>query len=252
MSSATARAGDDPGYPRRVSRPQTVRLDRGASRLNHAVYGQLKERLLDGRYKAGERLSAAELRTEFDVSKQPIMEALRRLSGDGLIDIIPQVGSRVASYQPHEVGDFFVMFGGFEGSIAGIAATRRTADQLTDLDAISRQIDELRSERDVPTRSRGYRLWNRRFHEAIHLMAHSRIMAETSRRMWDLSDFLINTTGSPNPLSPALDERHEDHERIRAALHAGDQQTARAEMESHIVRTFDVIQEAEDDARGAS
>ena len=80
--------------------------------------------------------------------------------------------------------------------------------------------------------------WNRRFHEAIHLMAHSRIMAETTRRMWDLSDFLINTTGSPDPLSPALDERHEDHERIRAALHAGDQQTARAEMESHIVRTM--------------
>ncbi|RZT87304.1 GntR family transcriptional regulator [Pseudonocardia sediminis] len=251
MSSATARAGDDPGYPRRVSRPQTVRLDRGASRLSHAVYDQLKERLLDGRYAAGEQLSAAELRTEFDVSKQPIMEALRRLSGDGLIDIIPQVGTRVATYQPHEVGDFFVMFGGFEGSIAGIAATRRTAEQLADLDAISRQIDELRSETDVATRSRGYRLWNRRFHEAIHLMAHSRVMAETSRRMWDLSDFLINTTGSPNPLSPALDERHEDHERIRAALHAGDQQTARAEMESHIVRTFDVIQEAED-ARGAS
>ncbi len=251
MSSAMARAGDGPGYPRRVSRPQTVRLDRGASRLNHAVYDQLKERLLDGRYAAGERLSAAELRTEFDVSKQPIMEALRRLSGDGLVDIIPQVGSRVATYQPHEVGDFFVMFGGFEGSIAGIAATRRTAEQLADLDAISGQIGGLRSESDVPTRSRGYRLWNRRFHEAIHLMAHSRIMAETSRRMWDLSDFLINTTGSPNPLSPALDERHEDHERIRAALHVGDQQMARAEMESHIVRTFDVIQQA-DTARGAS
>lgn len=252
MSSATARAGDDPGYPRRVSRPQAVRLDRGASRLNHAVYDQLKERLLDGRYAAGERLSAVELRTEFDVSKQPIMEALRRLSGDGLIDIIPQVGSRVATYQPHEVGDFFVMFGGFEGSIAGIAATRRTAEQMAELDMISQQIDALRSESDVATRSRGYRLWNRRFHEAIHLMAHSRIMAETSRRMWDLSDFLINTTGAaPNPLSSALDERHDDHERIRAALHDGDQPTARAEMESHIVRTVDVIHE-NDEARGAS
>lgn len=122
---------------------------------------------------------------------------------------------------------------------------------VMNLDEISRQIDDLRSERDVANRSRGYRLWNRRFHEAIHLMAHSRVMAETSRRMWDLSDFLINTTGSPNPLSPALDERHEDHERIRAALHEGDQQAARAEMESHIVRTFDVIKEADDVAERA-
>ena len=72
-------------------------------------------------------------------------------------------------------------------------------------------------------------------------MAHSRIMAETSRRMWDLSDFLINTTGVPQPLSSALDERHADHEGIRAALHARDQAAARAEMEHHIVGTVTVI-----------
>ena len=72
-------------------------------------------------------------------------------------------------------------------------------------------------------------------------MAHSRIMADTSRRMWDLSDFLINTTGVPQPLSSALDERHNDHERIREALHAGNQQVAREEMERHIVSTVAVI-----------
>ena len=62
---------------------------------------------------------------------------------------------------------------------------------------------------------------------------------------------VANTTGSPNPLSSALDERHDDHERIRAALHEGDQQAARAEMESHIVRTVDVIHESGEE-RGAS
>src|SRR4029079_8661472 len=78
-------------------------LQRGGSRLNHAVYDQLKERLLEGRYTAGERLSTEALRTEFGVSKQPVMEALRRLAGDGLVEIVPQVGSRVATYSPREV-----------------------------------------------------------------------------------------------------------------------------------------------------
>ena len=45
------------------------------------------------------------------------MEALRRLSGDGLVDIIPQVGCQVTTYSPREVEDFFVMFGGFEGTL---------------------------------------------------------------------------------------------------------------------------------------
>ena len=66
-------------------------------------------------------------------------------------------------------------------------------------------------------------------------------MAETSRRMWDLSDFLINTAGVPQPLSSALDDRHADHERIRDALHAGDHEAARDEMERHIVATAAVI-----------
>jgi DNA-binding GntR family transcriptional regulator len=166
-----------------------------------------------------------------------------------LVEILPQVGSRVTTYGLREVEDFFLMFGGFEGTIAGIAATRRTADQLADLDMISHRIGSLRRETDPAARARGYRVWNRRFHEAIHVMAHSRVMAEISSRMWDLSDFLINTTGVPQPLSSALDARHDDHEHIREALHAGDAAAARNEMERHIVGTVDVIH---DERRAAS
>jgi DNA-binding GntR family transcriptional regulator len=243
-------------YPRRVSLERSepastpvAALHRGSSRLNYAVYDQLKERLLEGRHQAGERLSPEALRTEFGVSKQPVMEALRRLSGDGLIEIVPQVGSRVATYAPREVSDFYVMFGGFEGTIAGIAALRRTARQLDELELISARIAALRSIPDAVERAHGYRVLNRDFHHAIHDMAHSRIMADTSRRMWDLSDFLINTSGVSQPLSSALDDRHADHERIRSALHAGDQDTARAEMEQHIVGTVDVIRPETDAAR---
>ena len=82
-------------------------------------------------------------------------------------------------------------------------------------------------------------------------MAQSRVMTETSRRMWDLSDFLINTAGVPQPLSSALDHRHADHERIRAALHAGDHAAAREEMERHIVTTAAVIQAETDSADGS-
>lgn len=229
------------GYPPPVVDPQPVPLRRGGSRLNDAVYDQLKERLLEGSHPAGSRLSTEELRTEFGVSKQPVMEALRRLAIDGMVEILPQVGCRVSTYSLREVEDFYLMFGGFEGAIAGVAALRRTDEQLAELDLISQQIDRLRRERDPAIRSRGYRLANRRFHHMIHAMAHSSVMAETSRRMWDLSDFLINTTGVPQPLSSALDDRHADHESIRAALHAKDQAAARSEMERHIVGTVAVI-----------
>jgi DNA-binding GntR family transcriptional regulator len=214
---------------------------RRATRLNDAVYDQIKERLMEGAHPAGERLSPEALRIEFGISKQPVMEALRRLAGDGMLEIVPQVGSRVKTYSLREVADFYVMFGGFEGTIAGMAAERRTDQQLIELDVISTRIDALRAEADAGKRAHGYRVLNRSFHHAIHEMAHSQIAADTSRRLWDLSDFLINTTGVPQPLSSALDERHSDHERIRNAIHAGNQDLARHEMEIHIVTTVDVI-----------
>jgi DNA-binding GntR family transcriptional regulator len=205
------------------------------------VYEELRERLVSGHYRHGDRISVEVLRGEFSVSKQPVMEALRLLSADGLVQIIPQVGSVVASYPEQEIGDFFDMFAGFEGAIAAAAARRRTDAQLRELDAASQRISVLVADPDPQVRARQYRVLNRDFHRVIHDMAGSRVMAETSRRMWDLSDFLINTAGAPQPLSSATGSRHDEHESIREAIAASDAEKARSLMEFHIRETVDVI-----------
>ena len=211
------------------------------ARLSSALYDILKSRLLEGRYGAGEKIVVEAIRQEFGVSKQPIMDALRRLSSDKLVHIVPQVGCEVVEYSEREVEDFYTLFGGFEGTIAAVAATRRTDAQLLELDLISSRVDALAESSDPVVRAHGYRVHNREFHAAIHTMAHSRIMAETSQRMWDLSDFLINTTGITNPLSSALPDRQHDHREITEALRNRDAAGARMAMERHIVGTIAVI-----------
>jgi DNA-binding GntR family transcriptional regulator len=210
-------------------------------RLATVVYDQLKDRLLDGAYAAGQRLQVEGLRNEFGVSKQPIMEAMRRLASDGLVEIIPQVGCRVPVYGPTDVIDFFAIFGGMEGALASVAAHRHTDAQLSQLVRVNAEIDVLSAEADAQARAHGYRMLNRRFHGLVHDMAHSPVVAQISRRMWDMSDLLINTSGIPQPLASAIDGRHDDHERIIAALRRRDAGQARAEMEKHIVDTVAII-----------
>ena len=164
-------------------------------RLAPVVYDLLKERLLEGEYQAGERLSVEALKAEFGVSKQPVMEALRRLSSEGLVEIIPQVGCRVPVYGSVDVIDFFAIFGGMEGAVAGVAARRCTSAQVDELAAVNDEIGRLIANSDPAARAHGYRVLNRRFHGIIHDMAHSAVVAGISRRMWDMSDLLINTTG---------------------------------------------------------
>lgn len=210
-------------------------------RLGSVVYEQLKERLLEGGYRAGERLSMEALKAEFQVSKAPVMDALRRLDADGLVEIVPQSGCRVPVHSAQAVADFFAVFGGMEGAVAGVAAQRRTESQLQDLISVNDQIKKLDEDADPASRAHGYRVLNRRFHGIIHAMAHSPVVSEISGRMWDRADLLINTSGVPQPLASAVPGRHADHERIIAALKQQDQAAARAEMEAHILGTVGII-----------
>lgn len=199
---------------------------------------ELKERLLDGRYVAGTRISIDAVCDEFDVSKQPVMDAVRRLETLGLVDIAPQSGCRVARYSLQETEDFFSLFAKFEGEIAAAAASRRTDAQLADLDAAWDRVESIVTMPNPANRSRTYRALNRNYHLLIHNMANSRIMAELSERMWDLSDFLIATVGGVACLADGIHDRNHDHDIIRQAISAGNEQIARAAMESHIVGTL--------------
>jgi DNA-binding GntR family transcriptional regulator len=203
-------------------------------RLGELAQQEIEGRLLDGIYAPGQKLVVEELSAEFEVSRQPIMEALRVLSAEGLVTIIPQVGCRVASYDAQEVRDFFALFATMEGAVAALAATRRTDADLRALNEISARIGALLDEEDLTERAHSYRIRNREFHAQIHAMADSAIIADLSRRMWNLSDFLINTAELTNPLH-SIARRHLDHQSVQHALEAKDGELARRTMEDHIL-----------------
>lgn len=211
-------------------------------RLSGHIYKSIKARLLQGEIPPNDRLSVEALRVEFGVSKQPVMEALRLLTADGLVEIVPQIGCVVSTYSPAEVEDFFHMFAGLEGAVAGVAARRCSQAALRELDTVSRRIRVLSTDPNPGIRSLEYLTLNRDFHERIHRMAGSRIIVDTSRRMWDLSDFLINTAGVSHPMGAAVGQRQDDHDRIREALAAGDPGVAKNRMENHILKTVELLQ----------
>lgn len=214
-----------------------VDTQRSRGRLSGQIYETVKARLLDGDYPAGSKLSVELLRLEFGVSKQPIMEALRQLAAEGIVEILPQIGCVVMRYSDQEVVDFFEIFAAFEGAIAGAAALRRTEADLAVLERAAQPTSLVDEMSDPGARSAAYRRENRVFHEAVHRIVSSRIMTESSRRLWDLSDLLINTTGRPLPLGYVTGERHSEHAAIVEAIRRGDAADARRLMEEHISST---------------
>ena len=58
----------------------------------------LRDLILAGALAAGSKLGEAELATRLDVSRTPVREALSRLAAEGLVEIVPNRGARVARW----------------------------------------------------------------------------------------------------------------------------------------------------------
>lgn len=64
------------------------------------IYGVLRKRILHEEYLPEEKLSEVVLSNEFECSRTPVRESLKRLERDGLIVIQPKSGSYVKKYSP--------------------------------------------------------------------------------------------------------------------------------------------------------
>lgn len=66
-----------------VMRPPTIK---------EQVYNSIKELILDGTFKQGQRLQEVTLSDMFNVSRSPIREAIIELVSEGLLESIPNKG----------------------------------------------------------------------------------------------------------------------------------------------------------------
>lgn len=196
---------------------------------HNKVYDYLIEKLVDTHYTFGDRLLIKELSEDTGASRQPIMSALNRLSTEGFVRIIPQVGCSVINPSPKEIGDFFLLFERQEGLFAELAAVRRTEDDLLELNLIHQRLLAITRTENPSTEK--YMMLNRAFRQKIHSMVHSPLLDGDQRRTFQMSDFFINQSIGFDKLTL---RSVEELDLIIEAIATQDSERARIETESHI------------------
>ncbi|WP_291637237.1 GntR family transcriptional regulator [Clostridium sp.] len=73
--------------------------------LSDLVYNQIKQQILNGDLKAGDRIAEEDFAAEYGVSRTPIREALKKLTEYGLITIVPRSHAIVNSISIKEAQD---------------------------------------------------------------------------------------------------------------------------------------------------
>jgi len=145
----------------------------------------LRDLVLEGKLKPGERVSELQMVECLGVSRTPVRTALVRLAEEGLLEAIPSGGFAVKAFSEREVFEAIEIRGTLEGLAARLAAERGAGAQdirpIVDcLDAI----DEVMQghEQTVDEVSRYVEL-NAQFHAGIVNLAGSQALARQLERV---------------------------------------------------------------------
>lgn len=110
-------------------------LQREAAPLRAQLVNKLRENLIAGHYRAGDRLIEKNLEAEYGVSRTVVREALRQLESERLVEIVPNVGPRVRGLSYDDVVDLYQVRTALESAASRLAAQSASISQVAALRA---------------------------------------------------------------------------------------------------------------------
>lgn len=131
--------------------------------LREKILETIREAILKGDLKPGEKVAEPELAERFGISRTPIREAFRQLESEGYLTVIPRKGAVVTALSERDVQEFYAIKSILEGYAAELAAKNLSDKDLTKLEAINDKLKEISEEGDVKA---FYRVHNE-FHETF-------------------------------------------------------------------------------------
>jgi DNA-binding GntR family transcriptional regulator len=194
------------------------------------VYHTLQDAICDGSLAPGTRITQEDLAEQMNVSRSPVLQALRLLKRDGLLEDAPGRGLLVTRLEPERVGHLYQMRGALDALAARLAAAQR-ADIPRQLISAGRQAaagSDVRAMIDADSA----------FHCAIY---------EASGNPYLIDSAMLHWIHLRRIMGAVLQQRGgragiwDEHEALREAIAAGDVAAAEALSEGHADAARDAL-----------
>jgi DNA-binding GntR family transcriptional regulator len=199
---------------------------------NEKVYRALRRDIARGKLPPGMRLVHRQIAREMGTSTIPVIDALRRLEGEGLLVTKPGVGTQVRQWQPHELEEIYLLRAANEGIACRLFAQRATLADLALLEAYCNEYDRAAGEGEADA----CREIDGRLHTHIARAARS---AELLRLFenFGLICRTLDATLLPQPLVAQWVPTPGVHTPLLRALQARDAELAEQEGRAHVLRS---------------
>ena len=198
--------------------------------LRDVVFNTLREAILKGELKPGERLMELQLAAKLGVSRTPIREAFKLLENEGLIDYIPNRGCFAKGFTKQDVEDIYAVREALEEMAVRWAVARISENEI---DEMEEQCDLM----EFYTRKKDKKKvmeMNTSFHEVIYASAKSRFLAQVLR---SYKDYIDKTRKSVFYEQSYLEAILQEHRAILEGIRARNEEKAVAAMARHLERS---------------
>lgn len=199
------------------------------SSKSDVAYAELRRRILGGELAAGSTLGQYALAEELSISITPLREAIRRLSGEGLVVLDAHRNARVAGMDVVEARELFEVRRALESEAVALAASRRTeADVARMQDALAHLLPVTRQWGEPAL------LAHRNVHRALYTASHNAVLIRMLDDLWDKSDRYRRAGLELPPGAEPRTRDFDEHGRLVELVVAGGADEAAALMRSHI------------------
>lgn len=200
--------------------------------LTESVHDALQDMIFSGELAPGSPLSVPALASRLNVSRTPVREAVQQLIYEGLATHTRNAGARVTLLDDDAVKAVFEVrevLDGLAAHNATLIATRATVEQLRKMVQVQRELLD-----EAPDRNRDARA-DLQFHTLIRETARNRPLCDALARL-DGQSHLYRSDMWTTELNRRLAVG--EHDRIVAAIEAGDADGARAAACAHVAGLY--------------
>jgi len=203
------------------------------SSKSDVAYADLRSRILSGQLEAGSKLMQYELAAELSISITPLREAIRRLSGEGLIILDAHRNARVARMDVEEARELFETRRALEPEAIALASQRRTDSDIARMqEALARLLPVTQQWGEAAL------IAHREMHQSVYASSHNTVLIGLLDDLWDKSDRYRRIGLELPPGAEPRTRDFEEHGRMVELVIAQDSEAASELMRSHIANSL--------------
>lgn len=195
--------------------------------IRQQIFEILRDRIMEGYYPAGTRLSEQQICDEFNISRSPVREAFRNLESSGLLEGAANKGVKVKSFTAQDISNLYQAETMFQITSIQNGVSSMTEEQAASFEKYRTLFTDAYNSEDLEQ----YLTVSEKFHNDIAALGQNELIIQMYRQIGTLNHrFRLTALKNPERLRAS----QEEHLKMIDALEKKDADELQKLMQVHI------------------